>query len=115
MVAICGESVENYPTIAEMAAAADAVVVGRIGGASVGNTVQGAAEDFYAEVNLRIEVDEVLRQTIADPFELSLILTAVGMPQSLEPTIAAMQKSLPRSRSSCSSERVPTSKVSTQS
>ncbi len=100
-MAICGTWVHDYPTISETAEEVDAVVVGRIVGAIVGNTIQNplTPEDFYAEVNLQVEVEEVLRHnmhTLRDSFELSLILPRVFRPEDLEPAVAAMQATLPR-------------------
>jgi hypothetical protein len=95
-VEICGEWVEAYPTLTRMADAADAVLVGRMSGVAVGNTVQGdAPEDFYAEVNLRIDVDEILRHTVAGSFELSLVLPTVFREQDLEPAVDALRADLP--------------------
>jgi hypothetical protein len=57
--AVCGEWAEYFPTLEAMAQGADAVVLGRIADVKLGNTVRGdAAEDFYAETNLQIEVVE---------------------------------------------------------
>ena len=96
-VAICGEAVEQFATVAEMAESADAVVLGHIVAASPGNTVQGDDPlDFYAEVDLRIEVGQVLRDTIDDAFDLSLILPAAVTPKALESAIQRLQTRLPR-------------------
>jgi hypothetical protein len=95
-VEICGEWLEAYPTVTRMADAADAVLVGRMSGVAVGNTIQGdAPEDFYAEANLGIEVDEILRHTIAGSFELSLVLPTVFREQDLEPAVDALRANLP--------------------
>lgn len=97
-IAVCGEWVEQFATIDEMADAADAVVVGAVAGVATGNTVQGdAAEDFYVEVNLIVEVKEMLRGTIEDGFAVSFILPRVVTPNAVEPTIATMQQTRPRS------------------
>jgi hypothetical protein len=96
-VAFCGEPVEDYPTAAQMADAADAVAVGRFVGATAGNTVQGdAAEDFYAEANLQVEVVAALRHDLGQAFELSLTLTSVHTPNELEPALEALRSNLPR-------------------
>jgi hypothetical protein len=97
-VAICGEWVEEHPTIATMANAADAVVLGRVDGVTAGRTVQGGPQDFYAETNLVVDVDEVLRNTIPARFELSLVLPRVITPEAVEPAVKAMQENLPEER-----------------
>lgn len=64
---VTGDEVEGYPSLSDMAGAADAVVLATVDGVSLGRTLQGdAPEDqvFYAQLDLR--VDETLTGTSAE-------------------------------------------------
>ena len=95
-IEICGEWVEDAGTVSEMVERADAIVFGKIVGAATGNTFQGdAAEDFYAEANLRVDVTQDLIGTHLDGIELSVILPRVVEPSALDSAIASLQRTLP--------------------
>jgi hypothetical protein len=96
-VALCGTEVEGYDDITQAADAADAVVVGRISGVSLGNNKLFSEEDYYAEVNFSIEVDETLRNEVVPGLKVSSILIQATQ-ENTDAIIDAMQAHLPEDK-----------------
>jgi hypothetical protein len=95
-----GDWAEYKPSLSELVDSADAVVVARLVSVEPGRTVHGDANtDVYAEMLVKADVSEVLRDTTAGPsVSFSLSLLNVASLEELDETLASAQAALPIDR-----------------
>lgn len=97
-IALCGTPAEEYPDIFQAADEADAVVVARFSNVSAGRSFQtDAAELFYAEANVTMDIEETLRgQAKAAPVVSFVIAESTA--ESLDGIVATMRENLPQQK-----------------
>jgi len=95
---IDGNWVEFHASLPVLTAASDLVVVAELTAIEAGPSIQGdAVEDVVSHAVLRAHVVELLRgRAPGDQIELQLVLPEVLRPADLAPTVARMNRTLPR-------------------
>lgn len=93
---ITGNEVEGFPTVGDMARAADAVVMARVTSVEKGRSFQGdSSDDHVYHVALTLEVAELVNGTAGDQVELEMLAPQVFTDDQFDTAIAGLRKSLP--------------------
>lgn len=91
---IAGDEVEGYARVDEMAASADAVLVGRVSSVGLSRTIQGdAAEDLVALAMVRITVVKLISGTASPEVAVEFLLPSPREP--VDEQIASVVASAP--------------------